>query len=99
MPANTITPGTPGHPYDNGIHRPADRTLPPPTVTTEDLPAYCGPLTDMNRGQRCRRRIAFAERRLCHYLATWDLPACTCGAHKFTEPTHDTERALPACTC
>src|SRR3954452_21727915 len=55
MPTNVITAPTPGHPYDDGIYRPADRTLPPPTVTTEDLPAYCGPLTDMNRTQRCRR--------------------------------------------
>lgn len=43
--------------------------------------------------------VEFAQRRLAYYLATWSIPACAHGDQAFTEPTHDTERALPACTC
>jgi hypothetical protein len=128
----TISARTPNAPYDNGIYQAATRALPAATVTLADLPAYCGPLTDMGRDQRCPRTskvyrlhtvldeitrerarqprvrrddrarnlagwVAFAERRLAYYLATWQLPACGCGDNAFAEPTRDTEAALPAC--
>lgn len=44
--------------------------------------------------------IAFAERRMAYYLATWELPACTgAEADRFAKPVRDQELALPACTC
>lgn len=46
---------TPGAPYDNGIYQAATRGMPAPAYTVADLPAYCGPLTDMGRDQRCGR--------------------------------------------
>ncbi len=43
--------------------------------------------------------VAFAQRRLAYYLATWELPECACGDRALAAPTHDTEAVLPDCTC
>lgn len=44
--------------------------------------------------------IAFAERRLAHYLNTWVLPERAGDeADRFAEPVWDRDAALPACTC
>lgn len=72
-------------------------------------------ITDLNQIERDRKSltrmrntwamtnligaIEFLERRLAFYLATWELPECSHGDQAFTEPTHDVERTLPACTC
>ena len=43
--------------------------------------------------------IEFAQRRLAHYLATWEIAECTHGGHAFAELTHDLEMVYPPCTC
>jgi hypothetical protein len=65
-------------------------------------------LSERARITRCRSAhsrenligfVEFAQRRLAYYLTAWHLPECGHGEHAFAEATHDTEQALPACTC
>lgn len=53
----TITPATPGHPYDNGIYQADTIYTPEPGIATSDLPAMCGQLAPVGETTRCLRLI------------------------------------------
>lgn len=52
-----ITPGTPGHPYDNSIRQADTRYIPTLLVTVDDLTPMCGQLAPVGQTTQCMRLI------------------------------------------
>lgn len=108
----TIAARTATASWDNGIYQADSRELGAPAVTADMLPAYCGPLTDMGRDQRCAR-AARIDMLHSHYASLsgervrqprlrsdWkarNLAGWIAFAER--ELIHMLSWALPACTC